>query len=104
MKRLSLIDMDVGLFISYEITAEAITTKLFRFITLSKKPLKRIKDFRVAKTDDITHLHRVNWHLRYAISPVYTLKTAEKRPRIFMRLDQGSHIEMHSKLKGIPDE
>jgi hypothetical protein len=104
MNRLSLIDMDIGLFISYEVTAEALTTKLFRFIILNRKPLKCIMDFRVAESEDITHLNRVNWHAPRTLTPMYTLKTAKNSPRIFMRLDQGSHIEMHSKIKGVTDE
>jgi hypothetical protein len=45
-KILSLIDMDVGLFVSYQLTSESLTTKLFRFITLNTIPLNKVMDIR----------------------------------------------------------
>ncbi len=101
-KKINLIDMDVGLFVSYELTAEALSTKLFRIFTLNTIPLKRVMDLREADEHDVTKLNRLNWFSflpsRRTLCPVYTLQTAEKSPRIFMRLDRGSHMEMKSKL------
>ena len=39
---LSLLDMDVGSFVSYELTTERLTTKLFRVFTLNTIPLKKV--------------------------------------------------------------
>jgi hypothetical protein len=101
-KILSLIDMDVGIFVSYELTAESLTTKLFRIFTLNRIPLKTVMDLREAKTEDITPLNRVNWFnfrsRRQSLCPFYTLQATEKSPRIFMRLDRGSHIVMKNAL------
>jgi hypothetical protein len=101
-KILSLIDMDVGIFVSYELTAESLTTKLFRTFTLNRVPLKSVMDLREAEAEDITPLNRVNWFnfrpSRRSLCPVYTLQANEKSPRIFMRLDRGSHIVMKSAL------
>lgn len=98
-------DMDVGLFVSYEIAADSLTTKLFRFITLKSVPLKTVKEFRVADDASITPLNRVNWFnfrsKRQNLCPVYTLQTTEKSPRIFMRLDEGSHMIMKKTLEQI---
>lgn len=100
---LSLIDMDVGIFISYELTAKSLTTKLFRTFTLNTVPLKTVMDLREAETTDITPLNRVNWFnfpsSRKSLCPVYTLQATEKSPRIFMRLDRGSHIVLKSALE-----
>jgi hypothetical protein len=100
---LQLTDMDVGLFVSYEITAEALTTKLFRFFTLNTIPLPKVMDLREANTEDVTRLNRVNWFdfkfTRKRLCPVYTLQSAENRPRIFMRLERGSYIEMKRALE-----
>ena len=101
-KNLSLTDMDVGIFVSYELTAELLTTKLFRTFTLNTIPLKKVMDLREAGTEDFTRLNRVNW-FRFprssrSLCPVYTLQATEKSPRIFMRLDQGSHIGMKNAL------
>lgn len=106
-KTFSLIDMDVGLFLSYELTAEVLTTKLFRSITLNTIPLKGIKDFRQADSGDITKLNYVNWfsclRKKRTLTPLYTLQADEKRPRIFMRLDDGSHYEMKQWLGEMND-
>lgn len=97
-QKLSLIDMDVGLFVSYELTAEALSTKLFRFITLNRIPLNKMMELREAKDQDVTKLNWVNWfRLRRKqrnFAPLYTFQAAENRPRIFMRLDYGSHVAM----------
>jgi hypothetical protein len=99
---LSLTDMDVGIFVSYELTAETLNTKLFRIFTLSTIPLKKVMDLREADTEDFTRLNRVNWFKfpfsRRSLCPVYTLQATEKSPRIFMRLNQGSHIGMKNAL------
>jgi hypothetical protein len=59
-------------------------------------------DLREADTKDFTRLNRLNWfrfsRSRRSLSPVYTLQATEKSPRIFMRLDQGSHIGMKNAL------
>ena len=99
---LSLRDMDIGSFVSYELTAESLTTKLFRVFTLNTIPLNRVMLFREANEDEITPLNRVNWFLhsrRRSLCPVYTLQATEKSPRIFMRLDRGSYIAMKSTLE-----
>jgi hypothetical protein len=97
---LQLTDMDVGLFVSYELTEECLTTKLFRTFTLTTVPLKKVKDLREAKTDDVTRLNRINWlSSRRRLCPVYTLQTGEDSPRIFMRLARGSHIQMKHTLR-----
>ena len=105
--KISLVDMDVGLFVSYELTAEMLTTKLFRFITLNSIPLKQVKDLREADLSDVTALNRINWFSflpsRRTLCPVYTLQAAEKSPRIFMRLDRGSHIQLKTTLGGLHD-
>jgi hypothetical protein len=103
-KILSLIDMDVGLFVSYQLTSESLTTKLFRFITLNTIPLNKVMDLREANESDVTKLNFINW-FRFlpscrSMCPVYTLQTDENSPRIFMKLDQGSHIDMKQKLGG----
>lgn len=99
---LSLIDMDIGIFITYEMTAEFLTTKLFRTFTLNSIPLKRVMDLREAKAEDITPLNRLNWFnfikSRRTLCPVYTLQATETSPRIFMRLDRGSHFLLKSAL------
>ena len=96
--KLNLIDMDIGLFISYELTAEVLSTKLFRIITLNRIPLHSMMELREAKNKDVTKLNWINWfrlqHKRRNFSPLYTFQTAENRPRIFMRLDYGSHLAM----------
>ena len=103
-KILNLIDMDVGLFVSYQLTAESLTTKLFRFITLNSIPLNKVMDLREATENDVTKLNSINW-FRFVPScrsmcPVYTLQADEKSPRIFMKLDHGSHIDMKQTLGG----
>ncbi|HSR88020.1 MAG TPA: hypothetical protein VLL07_03620 [Pontiella sp.] len=103
-KILSLIDMDVGLFVSYQLTAESLTTKLFRFITLRTIPLNKVMDLREANESDVTKLNLINW-FRFlpscrSMCPVYTLQADENSPRIFMRLDHGSHIDMKQTLGG----
>lgn len=104
-KALSLIDMDIGLFVSYELTAESLTTKLFRVFTLNTIPLKKMMDLRKANMEDITPLNKVNWFdfrtTNRSLSPVYTMQANENSPRIFMRLDRGSHIFMQSTLNQI---
>ncbi len=94
--------MDVGLFVSYELTAESLNTKLFRIFTLNRIPLKKVMDLREAKDTDVTKLNRLNWFdfipSRRALYPVYTLQATESSPRIFMRLDHGSHIVMKSQM------
>ena len=106
-KKLNLVDMDVGLFVSYELTAEALTTKLFRIFTLNTIPLRKVMDLREAVEEDVTPLNYINWFgflkSRRKLCPVYTLQAAEKSPRIFMRLDRGSHIAMKSTLGGLHD-
>jgi hypothetical protein len=101
-KNLSLTDMDIGIFVSYELTAEALCTKLFRVFTLNTIPLNKVMDLREAATEDFTRLNQVNWFKfpfsRRSLSPVYTLQATEKSPRIFMRLDHGSHIGMKNAL------
>lgn len=101
-KILSLVDMDIGLFVNYELTAESLTTKLFRFITLNRIPLNTVMDLREAATEDITPLNKVNWfdfiQKHQSLCPVYTLQATEKSPRIFMRLDRGSHSAMKSRM------
>lgn len=100
--------MDVGLFVSYELTSESLTTKLFRIITLNSIPLNKVMDMREADETDVTKLNRINWFKflpsRRSLSPVYTLQTAENSPRIFMRLDQGSHIAMKRTLGGLHEK
>jgi hypothetical protein len=100
-KILSLTDMDIGSFVNYELTAESLTTKLFRVITLNRVPLKKVIEFREADDQDITPLNRVNWFEALkprAFTPVYTLQATEKSPRIFMRLDRGSYVALQSTL------
>ena len=101
--QLRLIDMDIGFFISYELTPQVIITRLFRIIPLKKMPLDRVLDFRVARATDITRLNRINWfgllRSRRTLSPLYTLQAAENRRRIIMRLDRGSHIDMKNRIK-----
>lgn len=99
---LSLTDMDIGSFVNYELTAESLTTKLFRVFTLNRIPLNKLKVFREAGEEDITPLNRVNWFSsfkRRSFCPVYTLQATEKSPRIFMRLDRGSYIALQSALE-----
>ncbi len=89
--------MDLGLFVSYELTAESLSTKLFRHFTLHSVPLHSVLDFRKAEEEDVTPLNRVNWLKRTRnrnFNPVYTLRANEKSPRVFMRLRQGSHFEL----------
>ncbi|VGO15263.1 hypothetical protein PDESU_03845 [Pontiella desulfatans] len=106
-RALNLVDMDVGLFVSYQLTAESLTTKLFRIITLNSIPLNKVMDLREADAEDVTKLNHLNWFSflpsRRKLCPVYTLQAAENRPRIFMRLDRGSHIDMKNKLGGRRD-
>jgi len=99
---LSLTDMDIGSFVNYELTAESLTTKLFRVFTLNTIPLKKVMVLREADEEDITPLNRVNWFSffkRRSLCPVYTLQATEKSPRIFMRLDRGSYIGLQSALE-----
>jgi hypothetical protein len=106
-RTLSLTDMDVGLFVSYELTAEFLVTKLFRFITLKTIPLKQILDLRQADSAEITPLNRLNWFnfvpSRRTLCPVYTLQATEKSPRIFMRLSHGSHMALRITLEKLRD-
>lgn len=100
--------MDIGLFVSYELTAGSLTTKLFRFITLNTIPLKKVMDLREAETDDVTRLNQINWFnfrpSQKKLCPVYTLQAAENLPRIFMRLDRGSHIQLKHALGGLHED
>lgn len=101
-KILSLTDMDIGSFVNYELTAESLTTKLFRVFTLNTIPLKKVMVLREANEEDITPLNRVNWFSsfkRRSLCPVYTLQAKEKSPRIFMRLDRGSHVVLQCTLE-----
>lgn len=96
-----LLDMDVGTFVSYEMSVDALRTKLFRIITLNTIPLKSVKVLREAVEEDITPLNRLNWFSafkRQSLCPVYTLQATETSPRIFMRLDRGSHMALKSAL------
>lgn len=98
---LNLLDMDVGSFVSYEVTAESLTTKLFRIFTLNTIPLKQVMVLREAVEEDITPLNRVNWFSffkRRSLCPIYTLQATETSPLIFMRLERGSHIALKSTL------
>jgi hypothetical protein len=101
-KIFNLVDMDIGLFVNYELTAEFLTTKLFRVFTLSSIPLNKVMDLREAHTEDITPLNKVNWFdflpWRRSLCPVYTLQATANSPRIFMKLDRGSHITLKSTL------
>ena len=101
-KILNLHDMDVGLFVSYELTADALTTKLFRFITLNTVPVSNMKDIRKANEQDISRLNHLNWFDSAArhrsLCPIYTFKATEKTRRVFMRLNRGSHIDMKNTL------
>ena len=101
---LSLIDMDVGSVLSYELTAESLTTKLFRTFTLNTIPLKQVEELREATEEDITPLNRANWlnfFKRRSLCPVYTLQTTKKSARVFMRLDRGSYVAMRNTLEQI---
>ena len=100
-KILNLVDMDVGLFVSYQLTAGLLTTKLFRFITLNSIPLNNVMDFREADDSDVTRLNRINWFnfSHRTACPVYTLQARSDSPRIFMKLDCGTHIELKSALQ-----
>lgn len=95
-------DMDVGLFVSYQITSESLTTKLFRIITLNSIPLNKVMDIREADSQDVTGLNRLNWFSflpwRRTSCPVYTLQADAKSPRIFMKLDRGSHLDLKQTL------
>lgn len=98
-KKLNLRDMDLGLFLSYELSAGALKTKLFRIITLNNIHLSQLSDFRRAEETDISRLNRVNRFSRQKqLCPIYTLKSSRRSPRIFMRLDRGSHIDMQKAL------
>lgn len=100
--KLCLVDMDVGLFVSYELTAEMLITKLFRIFTLNQIPLGMVMELREASQQDVTPLNWINWfrppRKQRSFTPLYTLQTADNRPRIFMRLDEGSHIEMKNTI------
>lgn len=100
--KLCLVDMDIGLFISYELTTEQLITRLFRIFTLNRVPLGKVMELREASTQDVTPLNWINWFRprgkRRSFCPLYTLQTAKNRPRIFMRLDEGSHIEMKTRI------
>lgn len=101
-KILSLVDMDIGLFVSYQVTSESLTTKLFRFITLNSIPLNRVMDIREADPEEVTPLNRINWFSflpwRRRCCPVYTLQAGVNTPRIFMKLDRGTHIDLKHTL------
>lgn len=99
---LRLLDMDVGSFVSYELTAQSLTAKLFRVFTLATIPLKQVMVLREAEEEDITRLNRLNWFSpfkRRSLCPVYTLQATKKSPRIFMRLEHGSHIALKHALE-----
>lgn len=101
---LSMIDMDVGSFVSYELTAESLTTKLFRTFTLNTIPLNQVMVLREASEKDITPLNRINWFSffkRRSLCPVYTLQATEKSPRIFMRLERGSYVVLKNTLRQV---
>lgn len=106
--KLSLVDMDIGLFVSYELTPEVLITKLFRTFTLNRIPLNAVMELREASTQDITLLNWINWfrprRKRRSFAPLYTLQTAVNRPRIFMRLDEGSHIEMKKTIGSLHED
>lgn len=98
---LSLIDMDIGSFVSYELSAESLTTKLFRVFTLNTIPLNKVMMLREADEEDITPLHRFNWFSffkRRSLCPIYTLQATVSSPLIFMRLDRGSYVALKSVL------
>ena len=92
--------MDVGLFVSYQLSSESLTTKLFRFITLNTIPLNKVMDLREAEDSDVTRLNRINWFnlSRRTACPVYTLQARDDSPRIFMKLDCGTHLQMKTAL------
>lgn len=96
--------MDIGCFVSYELTVESLTTKLFRVFTLNTISLKKVMVLREAAEKDITPLNRINWFSflkRRSLCPVYTLQATEKSPRIFMRLDRGSYVVLKNTLRQI---
>lgn len=106
--KLCLVDMDIGLFVSYELTTELLITKLFRIFTLNRIPLVNIMELREASQQDVTPLNWINWfrlrRKRRSFTPLYTLQTADNRPRIFMRLDEGSHVEMKNKIGSLHED
>lgn len=98
-KNLSLRDMDVGLFLSYELSAEVLKIKLFRIITLNTINLNEVEDFRRANEEEIPQIKRINWlSMRRMLCPIYTCKPSAKARRVFMKLDYGSHIELQKAL------
>lgn len=95
-------DMDIGSFISYKLTAGALTTKLFRVFTLNTIPLKKVVMLQEANEEDITPLNRINWFCAkrcLPLCPVYKLKATEKSPLIFMKLNRGSHVALQNTLE-----
>lgn len=100
IKKLSLRDMDLGLFLSYELCGSLLKTKLFRIFTLNTVALNELNEFRQADDLDISTLNRVNWFsMQKLLCPIYTLKPSRMSRRIFMRLDYGSHIDMQKVLR-----
>jgi hypothetical protein len=101
-KILRLVDKDIGLFLSYELSAEVLTTKLFHVFTLNSIPLSQIEDLREAIETDVTPFNWLNWlkpqSTRQSVWPLYTLQATNGSPRIFMRLVRGSHIDMKRTL------
>lgn len=98
-KKLSLRDMDLGLFLSYEVNGSLLITKLFHIITLNSIELNDLKDFRRADDTEIPRLNRLNWFsMPSLLCPIYTLQSSKRSRRIFMRLDYGSHIDMQKML------
>lgn len=101
---LSLRDMDIGSFVRYDIKAGSLTARLFGIFTLKTISLRGVLLFRQAIEADITPLNRINWFsfIRpQTLSPVYTLQATENSPRIFMRLDRGSHSALRCTLEQI---
>jgi len=54
-------DMDIGTFVSHEVSTDPLISKLFHFITLTRIPLKNIRNSHLAKKEDITKLNCINW-------------------------------------------
>ena len=100
------VDQDVGLLISYDLTKEAVTTRLFRLIKLVTTPLDEIMTLRETVDEDLTTLNRINWlgklNKRRTSSPTYTFQVEEESPRIFMHLTHGSHMVLKSILDNRP--
>jgi len=101
-KPVKLYPFSVGSWYSYEVSGMYIIGKLFGLFPIQRVHLGAVHYLRLATRTETPPLFLLfNWgHIlprHYSISPVYVLQT-RFRYRIFLRLDEPSHVELCNQI------